>query len=408
MPTLAKAYGTMDNVNVEIPELPLEAEVSAVEEEVKDTSGGAVSYAFIGSGQGGCRIAEAFFGLGYKKTICVNTAKQDLDSLSVPEDQRVMLDAGEMGAGKDMRVGESAAEKGQQLVYDKMMKMFGKVDHVFVCVGAGGGSGGGSTLVLVEAAKKYMAYVGHDSPASRVGVIMTLPTNGECASPNVANNAQFLVEHLCWYAREKLISPLIFVDNDRIGKLYPNLTVKQFWPTVNQTVAGLFHIFNIIPTKATAYTTFDAADYGSLMRAGGCMIMGVTKVKDPTASTGVSSAIKDNFERTLLAEGFDLKTAKVAAAVVLGGKKIFESAGGLMKSIDAGFDTMAVLTGNAMMHRGVYEDDKDRLNVYTLVGGLDEPKKRVKDLGRFQAVKGDEKNQSKMPRPSFGSRLYDE
>lgn len=394
--------------DIEIPDLPLEAEVQSDTEEVIDKSGGASVYAFIGSGQGGGRLAEAFYRQGYTKTLCVNTAKQDLAALSIPEDQKLILDAGEQGAGKDMRVGEAAAEKGQQAVYELMAKKLGKVDHIFVCVGAGGGSGGGSTLVLVETAKKYLTYIGVDDVASKVGVVMTLPTTGECASPNVAKNAQFLADTMCKAAEEKLVSPLVIIDNDKIQKLYPKLTVKQFWSTVNDTVAGLFHIFNIIPTKDTAYTTFDAADYGSIMRAGGCMIMGVTSVKDWSDANGVSSALKGNLEKTLLAEGFDLKTATHAAAIVLGGKSIFESASGLMGSIEGGFDALAVMTGNAMVHRGVYEDSKERLNVYTLVGGLATPEKRIKALGRFQAVNGSPETASKMPIARMGSRLYNE
>ncbi len=94
--------------------------------------------------------------------------------------------------------------------------------------------------------------------------------------------------------------------------------------------------------------------------------------------------------------------------MVLGGNKIFAEAAGLPAAIESGFDTLAVMTGNAMVHRGVYEDDKYRLNVYTLISGLEPPEKRIKALGRFQAVKGDEKTESKMPTASFGSRLYGE
>lgn len=398
---------SLDDLN--LPELPLEGMASVSSDELSDTSGGSGRYAFIGTGQGGGRIAEAFHKLGYGKTICVNTAQQDLDSLSLPVEQKILLKAGEQGAGKDMRVGEQAAERGQQGVYDVMLKKFGHVDHVFVCVGAGGGSGGGSALVLVETVKKFLTYLGLDDVDKRVGVIMALPTNGECASPSVSGNSQFLADALCKFAARGLISPLVIVDNDRIQKMYPNLTVKQFWPTVNDTVAGLFHIFNLIPTKSTQYTTFDGADYSSLMRAGGCMIMGVTQVRDWKDQSGVSAAIRSNLERTLLAEGFDLRTATHAAAVVLGGRQIFEAAPGLMGSIEAGFDALAVLTGNAMVHRGVYEDQKDRLNVYTLVAGLAAPEKRIKALGRFQsAVRGDEKAESKMPPGKFGNRLYDE
>lgn len=397
-------------VDFDIPELPLEAEAIAPLEscEITDESGGCSTYAFIGSGQAGGRIAEAFYSIGYKKTLCCNTAKQDLDGLQLPEEQKVHFDAGEEGAGKNMRAGEAAAEKGQQQVYDLMTKRFGNVDHIFICVGAGGGSGGGSTLVLLECAKKFLAYQGHDDVDSRVGVIVSLPTNGECASPSVASNAKFLVQTLAQFAEKKLISPLVIVDNDKIKRMYPSLTVKQFWPTVNGTIAGLFHIFNVIPTKKTDLTTFDAADYGSVMRAGGCMIMGVTSVKDYSSAQAVAAALKGNLEKTLLAESFDLKTATHAAAIVLGGDSVFSTAPGLMTSIEGGFDALAVMTGNAMMHRGVYSDSKDRLNVYTMIGGLAAPTKRINQLMRFNDVKGDESTRSSMPAQKFGSRLYNE
>lgn len=394
--------------DLNLPDIPLEAEVPATTEEIVDESNGAACYAFIGSGQGGGRLAEAFFKLGYRKTICVNTAKQDLASLSVPDEQKLLISAGEQGAGKDMRVGETAAAAAQQQIFELLKKKVGKVDHIFICIGAGGGSGGGSSLVLVETAKKLLTYLGVDNVDQRVGVIMSLPTNGECASPNVSKNSQFLAETLTKFAAQKLISPLVFVDNDKIQKMYPRLTVKDFWPTVNATVAGLFHVFNLIPTKNTQYSVFDAADYGSIMRAGGCMIMGMTTVKDPAANGSISSAIKGNLEKTLLAEGFDLRTASHAAAVVLGGKSVFESVPGLMEAIEGGMDTLALMTGKALVHRGIYEDDKDRLAVYTLVGGLASPEKRIKALGRHQAPKGDEKTQSQMPSPSYGNRLYDE
>lgn len=391
--------------DLNLPDIPLEGEPQATPDEVQDESQGAACYAFIGSGQGGGRLAEAFYKLGYRKTVCVNTAKQDLASLALPEEQKLLISAGEQGAGKDMRVGEEAAVAAQQQLFELLKRKFGRVDHVFVCVGAGGGSGGGSSLVLVETAKKLLTYAGVDNVDRRVGVIMSLPTNGESASPNVAKNAKFLADVLCQHAKKGLISPLIFVDNDKIQKMYPRLTVKDFWPTVNATVAGLFHVFNLIPTKDTPYTTFDAADYGSVMRAGGCMVLGMssTKVGEPTEK--LAESFRAGMERNLLAEGFDLKTATHAASVVLGGRTLFESTPGLMGVIEAGLDTLALMTGKAMVHRGVYEDEKDRLAVYTLVGGLAAPDKRLKAIGRHQ---GDEKTSSKMPPGRYGNRLYDE
>jgi cell division GTPase FtsZ len=392
--------------DIEIPDLPLEAELEGVEDEsIEDESGGAVTYAFIGSGQGGGRLAEAFYNIGYKKTICTNTANQDLSKVDIPEEQKILLDAGEQGAGKNMVKGEEAASNAQQEILDLMKKKFGQVDHIMVCVGAGGGSGGGSTLVLVESAKLYLTHLGQPDADKRVGVIMTLPTAGESASPAVSDNAQLLSKTLVGYAKGGLVSPLIFVDNDKIKKMYPKLSVKKFWPTVNATVAGLFHVFNVIVNKPTEYTTFDTADYMSVMRGGGCMIMGVTSVKNLDDTNSVSAALKNNLGKTLLAGGFDLKTASHAAAVVLGGEEILEELDNT--AIEEGFDTLAMLTGDAMVHRGVYEDKKPRLNVYTLIGGLAGPDARLADLKKFQKLGGKKKEQ-KAVKASYGHRLYGE
>ncbi len=208
-------------MSFELPELPLTADAIPDHEELPDESGGCRSYAFIGSGQGGGRLAESFYKLGYKKTLVCNTAPQDLKSLSIiPEDQKILLDAGVSGAGKDMRVGEEAMLKGQHRLYESMLRKFGKVDHILICVGAGGGSGGGSSLVLLETATKYMKYIGLDDAERRVGFIVTLPTNGECASPGVGTNSKFLIEELAKYAQGGQLSPLVVVDNDKIKRLF--------------------------------------------------------------------------------------------------------------------------------------------------------------------------------------------
>jgi cell division GTPase FtsZ len=368
-------------------DIPLEDFETPEDEDlgIKDESNGSITYAFIGSGQGGCRLAEAFFDLGYTKTICVNTAQHDLNGLnSIPENQKLHMDTGTVdGAGKDMEKGENASVKYQQEIYDKMKSVFGSsVDRILVCAGLGGGTGGGSVLVLLDLARKYLNYLRCENPAQHVGAIVTLPTTGEAMSPIVAENAKTQATRLAEYASQGEISPLIFVDNDKIQKLYPKLTVKQFWPIVNATVAGLFHTFNAISTQSSEYTTFDPADYSSIMSMGGCMIMGLTNIRNYQSETDISRALKDNLNKTLLAEGFDLTTAKGAAVITIGGTSLFEEVPGLMSAIEYGFDTIANLTGNSTVHRGIYEIEKDKLTVYTLIGGLNSPDARIARLGK--------------------------
>ena len=43
---------------------------------------------------------------------------------------------------------------------------------------------------------------------------------------------------------QDIVSPLIFLIDEKIGQLYPNLVVSEFWNVANQSIAGLFHLFN--------------------------------------------------------------------------------------------------------------------------------------------------------------------
>ena len=370
----------------DIPDLPIEDfEVPEDEDQgIESTHGGSIEVALIGSGQGGSRIAEAFYKQGYLKTVVVNTAKHDLHHVELPDKHKLHMHHVAEGAGKNMSAGAAAAEEFKQEIYDRMLKIFGKTDRILVCVGAGGGTGGGSCKVLVEVAKKYLRYTGCDNVEKRVGVVIALPTAGESASPNVSKNAKQLLEDLTDMADNNQISPLLMIDNDKIKKLYPGLTVKKFWPTVNSTIAGLYHTFNVITTHSSAYSSFDPADYDTVLSSHGCMILGVTNVKDYSSGTEISKALKNNLQKTLLAGGFDLSTAKSVGVVVVGGSDVFEESAGLMDAIEYGFDSVANLVGNALVHRGIYEMGKGKLRVYTIISGLSKPKQRLEELERFR------------------------
>ena len=362
---------------------------AAKTDEVEDESGGALTYAIVGSGQGGGRIAKAFYDLGYKKTVVFNTSQSDLTLLDLPDNHKFHLDCfGQQGAGKNQERAKTAFESKSQEIFNKMREVFGeKVDRILVCAGVGGGTGGGSLETLVDISKRYFTYIGKEKANERVGVVASLPTTGECASPVVAKNSHNRMTVLSIGAANGDFAPLIIVDNDKIKKLYPQLTVKQFWPTLNNTVAGLFHIFNVLATKNSNYTAFDPADYDTIMKTKGCMIFGVTTVKNVENETSVSYALKQNLEKTLLASGFDLTTAEGAASIVVGGTRQYEEIPGLMDSIEYGFDTLAAITGGAIIHRGIYEDSsKDKLVAYTIVGGLDAPEKRLEDLKKFLTI----------------------
>ena len=155
----------------------------------------------------------------------------------------------------------------------------------------------------------------------------------------------------------------------------------------DSTVAGLFHIFNVLCAQNSDYTAFDPMDYDSVMKSKGCMILGVTTVKNVDSETSIANALKANLEKTLLAGGFDLKTATAAASIVVGGTTMYEEVAGLMDYIEYGFDTLGSLTDGAIINRGIYDDSKEKLRAYTMIGGLDAPTKRLEELKKFLRIR---------------------
>jgi cell division GTPase FtsZ len=362
---------------------PIFEQESGVEDNIK----GSTRYAWLGGGQCGGRLVKSFYDLGYRKALAVNTTHHDLDLLEIPEGQKFLMNIGEKGAGKDMERGGKAVQQYQQEILHLARQTFStQVDHIMVCFGAGGGTGSGSVTGLIEIAKRYARYIGVKNPNNKVGVIMTLPTVGEASSPLVAENAYKVGTRLSELASAGEISPLIIVDNDKINRMYPGLTVKSFWPTINNTVAGLFDIFNRISALSSNYTSFDPVDYHSIMESGGCALMGLTKVNDFGDKFAISEAVKKNLQKTLLAGGIDLTTAKLAGCIVVGGRELMNSVSGLQDNINYAFDVLSDITGRATIHRGIYEDDRECLRVYTIIGGLDSPTVRLEELKSFTAV----------------------
>ena len=372
-----------------LPTLALEQYEPNIEKEVGvvDKIKGSTHYAWIGAGQCGGRLVKSFYDLGYKKVLAVNTTHHDLDLLDIPKNQKFLMDIGEKGAGKDIERGKEAVHQHQQDILHLARQTFGsKVDHIMICLGAGGGTGSGSVVGLVEIAERYARYIGMNNPNKNVGVIMTLPTVGEASSPLVAENAYKVAWELGQLATSGKISPLIIVDNDKINKMYPGMTVKAFWPSINNTVASLFDIFNKLSAMSSQYTSFDPVDYHSIMESGGCAIMGLTKVTKFSDKFTLSEAVKKNLEKTLLAGGFDLTSSKVSGCIAVGGRKLMASAKGLQDNIDYAFDVLSEITGKATIHRGIYEDNRESLRVYTIIGGLNSPTERLEELGSHIAV----------------------
>lgn len=367
----------------EIPEfddMPDMAEAAAEAEKygvIEDEKNGkySVKMAFIGSGQAGCNIVNIFWELGYRRVMCLNTAAQDMKSLKVDKNNQYVLD-GYNGAGKNPKVGREAAEKNYENILRKLHKCFGKnVEHIIVCASAAGGTGSGSAEILVKIAHDYLKEIGVDG---KVGVIIASPDKTEKGA--MQHNASVIIGDLIKLVDQKMITPMVIVDNGQISKFFPNESITNFYPKSNKIVCGIFDRFNVI----TAYGSpigynVDGADYKELL-SGGIMTYGQCKVKEIVDDSTLSEAVSKNVQNTLLCPGFDLSTATNATCLIMAeeselNKITKDSVNKAVESLSRIFSKVDV-----KVHLGIYKAPVKGVSIYTAVSGLSEPKEKLQSM----------------------------
>jgi len=359
------------SLSIDLPSLPLEdfeVPEAGFKSELNITNSyiGALDFGIIGSGQCGGRIVKSFYDIGYKKAIALNTSLSDLNPLDIPAEQKLKI--GGEGSGKDMKKGEAATTEAAQTIFDKMKQVFGTVDKIIVTVGFGGGTGSGGLKTLIAIANKYLQFLGNASSETDVIVVAALPTTGELNSALTQENNKAIKEEMFKIANAGAVGPLLLIDNSKIEKLYRGIPPVKFWPTVNDTITGLFHMFNFLATQESDHTSFDAEDYKTLLRTSGCAVMGVTKAN--LGETKLSQALQDNFKKTLLSSKARYDTAQKAACIVAADNKTMNECS--MDDINYGFDTIANLIGNATVYRGLYEVKSEGVRAYTFIAGMQE------------------------------------
>lgn len=348
-----------------------ESELVNEMKDIKDRMDGSFKFCFIGAGQGGCRIAESFHKLGYGRVAAVNTAQQDLNTIKLEN----KLCIGKGGSGKDPDTGEAIIEERREDVLDFMRYSFGKTfDRIMVCAGAGGGSGTGMLLPLIDIAKEVQAL--HQTIDQKVGVILTLPKISE--GNKVNHNAFKLMKKLFPLVLRKVVSPLIILDNEKMSKLHPNVPVSKFWDVANSNLAGLFHLFNLTSSKDSSYTAFDKNDYKGILDSG-LIVFGASPVSNWKDPVEISRVVRENLKGNLLSGGIDISTGKTAGVIMIGGPEILDTLP--QGYIDQSLDQLnRILRRGSTVHGGVYSGDKPSLNVFSVVGGMDEPHERLNEL----------------------------
>ena len=366
-------YNDEGLADISLPEIPMPTVQDEEKKVIKDDVEVAFKFAFVGAGQGGCRIAETFSKLGYRKIAAINTAAQDLNTIKL--DNKLCI--GDGGAGKAPKKATRMSEKKEEDVLDFLRYSFGdEFDRIFVCLGAGGGTGAGTMITLINTSIELQKSLDIEP---KVGVIIALPKYSEGKKVNA--NAHRALEKVYDLVEDGVVSPLIIVDNERISKLYPGLVVSNFWQTANGSMAGLFHLFNLTAARDSTYTAFDSKDLMSVLNSG-LMVFGAAEVKDWKDPVSISRAVRDNLKGNILSGGIDLSSGDCAGVVIVGGREALDNTP--QKSLDQAYDQLSrILKKNSTVHRGIYSGDKEGLTVYSTIGGLSRPIAKLKELKKL-------------------------
>jgi len=362
-------------------DLGIDEEVVLPPESVTDEKKVAVKFGIIGAGQGGGQLADAFWQLGYRRVAVVNTTTRDMQRLQIPEANRHILKS-EGGAGKDPAVGKKAVEAETEELMRLIQGAFKKdLEHILICVGAGGGTGSGSALPLIKICKEYLVSIGVQNPEKKVGVICTLPTRDESSA--VQRNALETILPLCDLAEKGQLSPLVLVDNSRVLAMYGKASVVDVWGKANRNIASLFNAFNELcaADDATCHVVCDPKDYKTVLE-GGILAFGRTKLEKVEKPTDVADAVRDNVKKGLLVEGMDLSKANVGAGLLVSNGEGLGSVS--QESLENAFGSLNRLMAQGpetKLHRGVYEAGADaKVYLYTILAGMGRPLTRLQEM----------------------------
>lgn len=333
-----------------------------------------LKFGVIGSGQAGGRMAEVFHKFGYP-AIAINTAKQDLDTLSIPESRRLCLDYTLSGSGKDIEIGSAALEANRDQVAQFVKAVTSDADVIVLTLSLGGGSGSGSAVPLVE----LLAEEGKP-----LLVLAALP--GSFDDSQSKYNATQTLSRLADFSSKGIISSLIVVDNAKIENTYPNLSPSKFWEVANRSSIEPLHLFNVVTSQSSDIEVMDAMDLSrALLEAGNCALFGsmtIPKEEYELDESALLSAMIRKLPESLPADDFDLKESQAIGILVTAKKEVLDSVpysnvAYLFKYISEEYDSSRAFKG---IYAVAPEDNSDDIKISFIFSGMGLPSRRIDDL----------------------------
>lgn len=324
----------------------------------------------IGSGQAGSNLAAQMFKLGYD-AVAINTAQQDLEYIEMPDQNKLLLEYGLGGAGKELDIGFAAADAYRESINDLVRKRIGDAQLLLFCTSLGGGSGAGSAEVIVD----ILALLGKP-----IVVMTVLPMSTDDAQTK--HNALVTLSKFAKMAQGRKIDNLIVVDNARIESIYSDVGSLNFFKVANQAIVEPIDVFNTLSSMPSSIKGLDPTEFAKVMTDGqGLTIYGSMTVSNYEEETAIAEAVIDNLSGSLLASGFDLKKARYVGAMFVANEKTWAKIPN--SSVNYAMSMINDVCGSPLgLFKGIYsvDSDDDVIKVYSIFSGLGLPDDRVEQL----------------------------
>lgn len=337
-----------------------------------------INFGVIGLGGCGGKLAELFHKLGYP-TIAVNTSSADLSSISIPDENKLLLGSGE-GSGGDIQDGRRLIQENEELISDRISSLLEPSTELLIVSGLGGGTGGNIGL-LAEGLK---------SLGKSISFMTVLPADFE--GTQVKMNAVKAIDEL-W---EINMGSVLMVDGARlIGRSSEGGTMKLYERIDALIVTPLdeLNTINYDESLLPLYP-FDPSDLRALISQGGVMtLMRVDLRPEDISSPGrLIFRMWDGMLRSAPISGIDPTTATGCGVVLVAGEEAMDEGG--ERSFEILREHLAQVADGCRVYPGLYLSREEDINLYLILSGLDLPD-RVAEL-REQAEREWERLQEKI------------
>lgn len=248
----------------------------AISQEPNEDFEGGARLLIIGVGGGGGNAVEHMVqqGVSGVSFVCVNTDRQVLDKLTVPNKfQLGVQETRGLGAGGNPEVGRMAAEADEE----ELKALLKDYDMIFIAAGMGGGTGTGAAPVIARIAK--------DMDKLAVAVVTT-PFHFE--GGRRAKAAKDGIEQLA-----AQVDSIVTIPNEKLQNVYRNLTMREAFKKADDVL--LYGVKGLIQAiRSVGGINLDFNDVRTLMNATkGHAMMGIGRASgDDRAKQAAEKAIR--------------------------------------------------------------------------------------------------------------------